>query len=327
MPAGQLNIVMISIILAAYNASKTIGSAIESLLSQSYTEWELLIGDDASLDDTVKVVSSYHDPRVKIFSNPVNLGPGKTRDFLIRQAKGQWIAVLDADDVYEPARLEKFYEIAKKYPDAIIFDEIMECHDTDNGLIPWGTVRGLDVLTGKFFDESQKAKAITPGNWLRCERTIIKWMAPTELIINHDILHPDIRFGEDLGFILRLLNATKSPLYYIPEPLYLYRLSGSSLTTSPNRFVMLLEVLNEAIQYDGFDADTLAALKEKAASIEKRIIYQKFLTTLVGFKIFSAISQAIKNPWLAPEFIKRVFERIPYHLHRKRYDGIKRETI
>lgn len=318
--------ILISVVLPSFNAANTIRQAINSLIYQTFEDFEILIGDDASTDNTIAVVRDIQDCRIRLFINEENIGPGKTRDFLIRQAKGRWVAVLDADDVYEPTRLEIFYEIAKKHPDAIIFDDIMECHDTDKGLVPWGSVRGINTLMGDLDNENQKAKAITPGSWLRCERIMMQWMASTELIIKHNIKHPDIRFGEDLGFIFRLLNATKSRLYYIPEPLYFYRLSSGSLTTSPNRFVMLLEVLNEAMQYDGLDTDTLAALKGKAISVEKRIVYQKFLTALVRLKIFSAISQTIKNPWLVPEFIKRVFERMPYHLHRKRHKGSKRET-
>lgn len=318
--------IAISIIIPAYNAASTISEAIESVVRQTFSSWELLICDDASTDNTVEAIQSFKDPRIKLFVNETNLGPGKTRDILIRKATGQWVAVLDADDAYEPTRLEKFHQVAISYPSAIIFDEIMECHDTKNGLVPWRPVREPSLLMGEHNFNSKLGREISPAEWLRCQRTMMKWIAPTELIKSHNIRHPDVRFGEDLGFILRLLSATNTLLYYIPESLYLYRLSSDSLTASSGRFDTLLGVLNEAKKYSGFDRATLSALNDKADSVERRLVYQFFLTELARHNFLDAALQSIKFPWIVPEFIKRVFERIPYHLHRKRYDGTRRET-
>lgn len=321
------NLSFISIIIPAYNVEDFIGEAVQSVINQSFQFWELLICDDSSTDNTLKILKSFDDPRVKVFSNSTNQGPGKTRDRLIRQASGQWIAVLDADDVYDPSRLEKFHQVAKKYPNSVIFDEIIECHDTTKGLVPWRTLREPDLLVGKHGSSSLLGKEISPAEWLRCESIMMKWMVPTDLIRNYNITHPDIRFGEDLDFIFRLLSATHATLWYVPQALYLYRLSAGSLTTSSTRFRDLASVFSEAKGYAGFSSDIVSALDSRVKKLEKRIIYQDFLTSLSRYKILDACVQAANQPWIIFEFMKRVLERIPYHVHRKIHNGSRRETI
>lgn len=90
---------LISIIMPAYNAEKYICQAIESVLAQTYKNWELLIIDDNSTDTTAKIVESYlGDKRIKFFTNKVNLGPAKARNIGLDNAIGDYITFLDADD-------------------------------------------------------------------------------------------------------------------------------------------------------------------------------------------------------------------------------------
>lgn len=98
---------MISIIMPAYNAEKYICQAIESVLAQTYENWELLIIDDNSTDATAKIVESYlDDKRIKFFTNKVNLGPAKTRNIGLDNAIGNYITFLDADDFIDREKLD-----------------------------------------------------------------------------------------------------------------------------------------------------------------------------------------------------------------------------
>ena len=87
---------LVSIIMAAYNAEKTIGKAIKSVLNQTYTNFELLVVDDASKDKTVKIVKKFceQDKRVKLFLNDENKGISYTRKMALDNANGMWIAIL-----------------------------------------------------------------------------------------------------------------------------------------------------------------------------------------------------------------------------------------
>jgi len=100
---------LVSIISPAFNASSTISTTINSVLNQSYENWEMLIADDCSSDNTVDIVKSYHkkDSRISLYQNTINLGPAGTRNMLLRKARGRFIAFLDTDDQWLPNKLTK----------------------------------------------------------------------------------------------------------------------------------------------------------------------------------------------------------------------------
>ena len=90
----------ITIIMAAYNAAQTIEDAVNSVLAQTYLNWELLVVDDCSHDGTAALVRRFMetDPRIILIQNDTNLGVSKTRKRGLESASGEWIAVLDSDD-------------------------------------------------------------------------------------------------------------------------------------------------------------------------------------------------------------------------------------
>lgn len=99
----------VSIIMAAYNAEKTIRQAIESVLAQTYSDFELLVVNDCSKDQTQAIVVEYsqRDERVKLINNPRNMGVSHTRLNGLNASTGEWIAVLDSDDAWMPEKLAK----------------------------------------------------------------------------------------------------------------------------------------------------------------------------------------------------------------------------
>ena len=98
---------LISVVMAAYNAQKTIGQAIRSVLSQTYQNLELIVIDDCSTDQTVQVIRSFSDSRLRLICNEKNCGVSRTRYRGAEAAKGTWIAILDSDDAWESQKLEK----------------------------------------------------------------------------------------------------------------------------------------------------------------------------------------------------------------------------
>lgn len=95
----------VSIIMPAYNAKAYIGQAIESAIAQTFPDWELIVVDDCSTDDTAACVRSYSDSRVRYFKNERNSGVAYTRNCGIEAARGEYIAFLDSDDVWLPCKL------------------------------------------------------------------------------------------------------------------------------------------------------------------------------------------------------------------------------
>lgn len=98
---------LVSIIMPSYNTAPYINETIQSVLDQTYKNWELIIVDDCSTDNTEEVLSEIHDERIRFFKNEKNGGAAVSRNKALREAKGQWIAYLDSDDLWMPEKLEK----------------------------------------------------------------------------------------------------------------------------------------------------------------------------------------------------------------------------
>ena len=106
---------LVSIITPSYNTAKFIGKTIESVQAQTYQNWEMIIVDDCSTDNTDDVVTGYmNDKRIKYIKNVKNSGAAVSRNKALREAKGKWIAFLDSDDLWSREKLEKQISFMKK---------------------------------------------------------------------------------------------------------------------------------------------------------------------------------------------------------------------
>lgn len=105
---------LVSIIMPSYNTAAYIKQSIESVLKQSYTNWELIIVDDCSSDNIDEVVKSINDVRVKYLKNEKNSGAALSRNRALKEAKGRWIAFLDSDDLWMSEKLEKQIRFMEK---------------------------------------------------------------------------------------------------------------------------------------------------------------------------------------------------------------------
>lgn len=111
---------LVSILITAYNREKYIGAAIESVLSLTYINFELIITDDCSIDQTFIIAKSYevNDSRIRVFKNEINLGDYGNRNRAALYAKGKYLKYLDADDLIYPYSLNVMVEAMEKFPEA-----------------------------------------------------------------------------------------------------------------------------------------------------------------------------------------------------------------
>ena len=93
---------LVSVIMPTYNCGRFIAESIRSVLVQTYPNWELIIVDDCSTDDTAQLIGSFADKRIHYMRNEHNSGAALTRNKALREAQGRYIAFLDADDVWAP---------------------------------------------------------------------------------------------------------------------------------------------------------------------------------------------------------------------------------
>jgi glycosyltransferase involved in cell wall biosynthesis len=117
----------VSIIVNIRNGAAFLSEALDSVLAQSFTDWELIAWDDCSTDDSAAVVARYHDPRIRYHLSPEDTPLGKARELAIRQATGEWLAFIDQDDIWLPRKLEKQMALAAAgvgiiYGRTVLFD-------------------------------------------------------------------------------------------------------------------------------------------------------------------------------------------------------------
>lgn len=110
---------LISVVIPVYNGAKTIGETIASVLNQTLSDFEIVVINDGSQDSTLDVLRSISDPRIKIFSY-ANAGQAMSRNRGIAHASGEFIALLDADDLWAPDKLEAQYNALEAHPDAVV---------------------------------------------------------------------------------------------------------------------------------------------------------------------------------------------------------------
>ncbi len=110
----------ITVLLSVYNSAKYLAEAMESILSQTFSEFEFLIIDDASTDETEDIIHSYRDPRIRLLRNKSNIGLNRSLNIGLKEASGEYVARMDADDISEPKRLELQWDYVQAHPECAL---------------------------------------------------------------------------------------------------------------------------------------------------------------------------------------------------------------
>jgi len=300
----------VSVVMPAWNADRTIKDAVESVLRQTYRDLELVVCDDASQDGTSQILSSFTDTRLRVLRNNTNHGPGGARDRAIAVARGEWLAVIDADDAWLPDRLEKLIAAADSQTDVMVFDDIYDCHDTNEGLVQWRRIRGKRAFGG----DGDKPVRVAFQDYIRLRRLLIKPLFPSRVVSDACLRHSARCFGEDNEYFLRLIEEGLQ-LIYVPDAMYLYRITPKSMSANPQHEVML-EVYTQAKERMTLEPADLRAMEEKINSVQRDVLYAPFLQALKGFKWLMVFEMLGKHPVLLLEFIARLPENVSYRLHR-----------
>ncbi len=203
---------LVSVIMAAYNAEKTIEQSINSVLNQTYPDVELLVVDDYSQDRTVKLVENImaRDNRVRLIYNKENSGVSYTRKHGLEEAKGAWIAILDSDDIWAPEKLEKQIILQKKMNADLLFTG-SAFMDSDGQPIDWYLHAPSEVTY----------RHLLKQNILSNSSSLVR----KELYEKHYAVGDGMH--EDFAVWLGILKEGKKA-YGVDEPLLTYRIAKSS---------------------------------------------------------------------------------------------------
>ena len=203
---------LVSVIMPAYNCEKYVVEAINSVLAQTYKNWELLVLDDGSKDNTLQIIEEFSqkDSRIKALPNGKNMGVSATRNRGIELASGDWIAFLDSDDMWEPLKLEKQFEVVENKSAEFLFtgsSYISEVGEPFKGI----------------FEVPEKItyKRLRNQNVISCSSVLVKKKYFENIKMEKDEMH------EDYAVWLRILKLGVTA-YGVNEPLLIYRISRNS---------------------------------------------------------------------------------------------------
>ena len=203
---------LVSIIMPAWNSEKTITDSIQSVLSQTYESWELIVINDASQDRTVAIVDSFasEEPRIKILTNKENKGVSYSRKRGVAEAKGEWIAFLDSDDLWTKDKLEKQTALFESNQADLIFtgSAFIKADGT-----PYSWI--MRIPEKIIYRELLKQNVISNSSVLVRKELLQKHM------VDGDYIHED--YACWLGCLREGTRAQG-----IDEPLLIYRISATS---------------------------------------------------------------------------------------------------
>jgi glycosyltransferase involved in cell wall biosynthesis len=214
---------MISIIIPAYNAARTLPVLIDSVMEQPYKNIEVIVVDDGSKDKTSEVVNKYviKNKRVILLSQS-NQGVSAARNAGIRMARGEYMVFLDADDSIKTSMIEKMVNAVQKHRDSLVVCGVMI---GDKEVLP-----SCAGLISRDVKEHVVAAILKNGLlYSPCNKIFVSSVIKE----NNILFDTKVKYGEDLIFNLSYLQYMSS-VYYLREPLYIYNHSrdGSSATSA-----------------------------------------------------------------------------------------------
>ena len=245
----------ISILMAVFNCSTTLKDSIDSVLMQTFKDFEFIIINDGSTDDTLRIIEGYEDDRIRLINNEKNLGLIKSLNLGLREVSGKYIARMDGDDIAMPDRLSIQFNYLEKNKDVFLLGSSALIIDEYGCVIKKARItKGRDV-----------SKILPTGNCLI--HPSIMFRTIPNLFYREKMLH-----CEDYDFYLRLVTEGRI-LENIDKPLIKYRISPNSISRTKAllqrrqaekaREFFFQRQKDGFDQYEGFDLDEFKLETEK----------------------------------------------------------------
>ncbi len=213
----------VSVCIPSYNHARYIGKAIESVLSQTFTDWEVVVVDNCSPDNTLEVVHGFTDPRIRLYTNETNIGAVRNWNRCASLARGQYLAILQSDDQYLSAMLERTAQMLDDHPRVGLTHTGFHRIDSE----------GTYIDTKKRWDQDQ----VKEGRAVLRELTADGYITPSTVVMRRDLFTEeggfDERYQYNIDWSMWMRIALVSDIGYVAEPLVLQRTGHpSSLTVT-----------------------------------------------------------------------------------------------
>jgi succinoglycan biosynthesis protein ExoO len=287
---------VVSLVMANYNGARHLAEAVASAQRQTMTDWELILVDDASTDDSlaIAVALAQADPRIKVLAQARNRGPAAARNRALAAARGQWIAVVDSDDVMLPHRLERLLARAEGQGAEIVADDQLVC-DADlrpgKPFIGPAMARRLAKVDLKTFVDSSRLYARLP------DLGFLKPMIRAELVARSGARYDEsLRIGEDFHFLVALM-AGGARLHLEPEPLYLYRKHAASIS---HRFkpevLAAMQAADERMRAGLADPAAVRAMTRRIEGVKSWAAHEQVMAEAKAGRWLKALRTAAGRP-------------------------------
>jgi succinoglycan biosynthesis protein ExoO len=304
---------LISVIVANYNCESYLRESLASALNQSIKNIEIILVDDNSTDKGLEIALelSSKDERLKVISLKDNLGPSGARNKALEIAQGEWIAIMDSDDMMHPHRLKKLLHTAIDKNADIIVDDLY-IFDTDGEVPAYNYLHDAYssphwVLLPDFIQSNSFDIQNTPGYG------ILKPLIHRNLLKDNGITYDEsLKNSEDYDIIVKLMIAGANYLL-VPYPGYYYRKHSASISYRLN--VDMLEKMYEADKkikplIPSNDNDSTLAANRRHVSIKNMLSFQKVIEALKQGQYSKAILEVLYNPRLVPFFLIPISDKL-----------------
>ncbi|GIZ52846.1 glycosyltransferase family 2 protein [Noviherbaspirillum aridicola] len=293
----------VSVVMPAWNCGRYIRRAIDAVLAQTLDDLELIIVDDASTDDTRAVVESCTDPRIRLLCNDSNHGPAYCRNRGIAAARGEWVALLDADDWFRPERLERLCARAMLHGADAIVDDLFIIDD--------GRSRPRSTLFTEASCGLEDGAWLSPADLLAHEIGALKPVFRRSLFSVHGHRYDEsLRYGEDYLLYLSWLIGGARVLLTRETFYYLRRGATGSLTTSRVAMVRAAIALNQRLLDDPCiqkRPEARKALVRRAAATRDLLVFYEVICPLRARDPAGACLALLRSP----RFILITLRRVP----------------
>jgi glycosyltransferase involved in cell wall biosynthesis len=268
----------VSVIVPAYNVENTIVETIHSIQAQTFSDFELIVINDGSTDNTVEVVSQIQEPRLKIFSYE-NGGLPVARNRGIQRATGEFITFIDADDLWKPDKLERQLNALREHPEAgVAYSWTAFIDENSNFLFAWKPL----YFEGDVYPQLLVRNFISSGSNIMVRRQFIEAAGEFD---------PSLKSVEDWDYYLRL--AALCPFALVPDYQILYRRSSQSMTSK----VEVMEQANLIVIERAFQSapSELQYLKRRSLANAYRYLAKQCLASVLDKKGVKKATQKLKQ--------------------------------
>lgn len=286
----------VSVIMCAYNVAPFVERAIESILAQTYTDWELIVCDDRSTDNTVALIKKYADPRIRLIEQKENMGYIRNKNSAFSYASGDLLTQLDADDTSHPTRLEKQVNAFINNPEIKICGTNYQMVDLEDR-----------PTSGKTYDKDYLVTEPMENYPFWFPGLMFRKELPEEFGLFSEYFNGI--YGDDYHWTLRVNQ--KYPVYFVKDVLYNYRANPGSLTifyNGNNRKLIatdILHILYKQRKETGTDMIE-SGRQDELLELEQKLYDNRNLMA-EKFRVWAAKAIDVRNKEQAKKLLSKSF--------------------